>query len=153
MACLSVFLLFCVSINFWQGTEKVYIPPPLQPHEVRWFYQEPGKFWLPFGGYDSLCLEQSYLNSMGWGMEGSEVLPDRGVLQVEGQVSVMGDLYSVYVQDRVMVPIYWQCELHYITPQTSHRTCVTDATVFFPVKGKDNSLISHFSNQNCLKPA
>lgn len=90
-----------------QISDKVYIPPPLQPHEVRWFYQEPGKFWQPFGGYDSLRLEQCQLDLMGWGLEGPGLPMDEGE---KGHVSVMGDLYSVHVEERAMSPIYWPCE-------------------------------------------
>ena len=93
----------------------MYVPPPLQPYEVRWFYLEPGKFWQPFGGYDSLHLEQCQLELMGWGQEG--VFPP-GAGQGEEpegggsrkEVMVLGDLYEVKVKERVMEPIYWPCE-------------------------------------------
>lgn len=91
----------------------MYIPPPLQPHEVCWFYQEPGKFWQAFGGYDSLRLERSHLDLMGWGLEGLQLSSEPGEDeegQIRGQVTVMGDLYVVLVEQRLMEPVYWPGE-------------------------------------------
>ncbi len=76
----------------------MYIPPPLHPLEVRWFYLEPGKFWQPFGGHDSIILETAYLDKIG----------GRGV--VSDEVDVMGDLYVVKMEKRILEPLYWPSE-------------------------------------------
>jgi len=72
------------------------VPPPLYPHEIRWFYQEPGKFWQPFNGYDSLTLEES-----------CRKLQDPTTSASEYEVSVKGGLYEVNLLERLCRPIYW----------------------------------------------
>lgn len=76
-------------------------PSPLYPHELRWFYKEPGKFWQPMRGGDSLVLEQTYLSLSGMSMSDN-------VCDME--VDVMGGLYVVDVPQRTMKPIYWTGE-------------------------------------------
>ena len=68
----------------------------LKPHEIRWFYEEPGKAWTLFNGHDSLCLEDCHqrLQTNRNSSEGCEV-------------SVMGDMYKANVQDKMCQPIYW----------------------------------------------
>ena len=63
---------------------------------MRWFYEEPGKFWQPFNGYDSLTLEDTY----------RKLQEKRGSAD-EYEVPVKGGLYEVNVLDRVCKPIYW----------------------------------------------
>ena len=75
------------------------MPPPLSAEKVRWFYQEPGKFWQPFSGPDSLAIEQCYCKTSSPGQE-------KGA----GLVQVMGDLYEVNVAERTCFHIYWTCE-------------------------------------------
>ena len=67
---------------------------------MRWFYEEPGKFWQPFNGYDSLTLEDTY----------RKLREKRGSAD-EYEVPVKGGLYEVNVLDRVCKPIYWIGEL------------------------------------------
>ncbi len=75
-------------------------PLPLTLEQVRWFYQEPGKFWLPFSGPDSLSLEQSYSKCVG-----GDLTSERA-----GLVQVMGDLYEVNILERMCRHIYWSGE-------------------------------------------
>lgn len=82
------------------------IPLPLQPHEVRWFYHEFGKFWQPFGGYDSLCLESCYLECKERGNADSAATGEAGSSS-SSEVTVKGDLYAVNVEERTMEPLYW----------------------------------------------
>ena len=60
----------------------------LDPNQIRWFYREPEKFWKPFCGADSIVLEQSLPHSI---------------------VPVLGGMYKVDINSRLMKPTYW-CE-------------------------------------------
>ena len=73
-----------------------YVPSPLHPHEVRWFYQEPGKYWQPFNGYDSLVLEDCY----------RLLQADEGC-SASHEVAVLGDMYVVNLTDKTCKPVYW----------------------------------------------
>ncbi|XP_064389425.1 phospholipase DDHD1-like isoform X1 [Halichondria panicea] len=79
------------------ASATVPTPLPLTLEQVRWFYQEPGKFWLPFSGPDSLSLEQSYSKCVG-----GDLTSERA-----GLVQVMGDLYEVNILERMCRHIYW----------------------------------------------
>ena len=75
---------------------NLYQPPPLHPHEIRWFYQEPGKYWQPFNGYDSLALENCYRRKESNPKQGSSY-----------EVTVFGDMYEVNLVEDTCKPIYW----------------------------------------------
>ena len=95
--CVYVCVCVCVCVCVWQVADaapSVVVPYPLLPSEVRWFYQEPGKFWQAFSGYDSLSLEEAYLRQLEKGSS-------------EADVMVMGELHEVSVRDRTCRPIYW----------------------------------------------
>lgn len=77
----------------------LHVPSPLHPHEVRWFYKEPGKYWQPFNGNDSLVLEGCYLHLKS--SQDDESLPTRH------EVTVLGDMYIVNVEEKTCKPIYW----------------------------------------------
>ena len=80
-------------------------------NEVRWFYQEPGKFWKPFQGHDSMAIEKCYRRHFGndpsW-MEGQWEDSEDGTGKYE--VTVMGDLHLVDIEHKTVVPIYWTSE-------------------------------------------
>ena len=65
----------------------------LKSHEVRWFYEEHGKAWVPFNGHDSLCLEDCYRSLQAGGGE--------------CEVSVLGDMYEANIVEKMCKPIYW----------------------------------------------
>lgn len=70
--------------------------PPLKAHEIRWFYEEPGKAWIPFNGHDSLCLEDCY----------QKLQTNKG--SAGGcEVSVLGDAYEANILEKICKPIYW----------------------------------------------
>ena len=71
---------------------------PLQPHEVRWFYKEPGRFWVHFNGYDSLMLEERYQR-----LCRGEDFYSETVLS-----PVRGDLYDANVLERTGNSVYWK---------------------------------------------
>ena len=73
---------------------------PLQPHEVRWFYKEPGRYWIHFNGYDSLILEERY-QRLCRGDSGSDL--NKTML-----AGVLGDLYDANVQERTGTSVYWK---------------------------------------------
>lgn len=72
---------------------------PLQPHEVRWCYKEPGRFWTPFNGYDSLLLEERY-HRLSRGDQGGNL---KTML-----TGVLGDLYDANVLERTGESVYWK---------------------------------------------
>ena len=74
---------------------SLYEPPPLHPYEIRWFYQEPGKYWQPFNGYDSLTLEDCYRRM------------DSDKAAAGYEVMVLGDMYEVNLVENTCKPIYW----------------------------------------------
>lgn len=77
------------------------------PHEVRWFYKAPGKFWQPMKGADSLLLEQTYLSEV----EGQKGAMPTTTSGYDGEeVVVMGGMYVVDIPNRKMKPIYWAGE-------------------------------------------
>ena len=80
------------------GSQRPKIPP-LQAHEVRWFYEEPGKMWTPFNGHNSLCLEECY-----------QKLRDKRGSSQTCEVSVLGDMYEANILDKLCRPIYWEGE-------------------------------------------
>ena len=73
---------------------------PLQPHEVRWFYKEPGRFWIHFNGYDSLMLEERY-QRLSRGDPGEDL--NKTML-----AGVLGDLYDANVLERTGTSVYWK---------------------------------------------
>lgn len=73
---------------------------PLQPHEVRWYYKEPGRFWIPFNGYDSLMLEERY-QRLCRGDPGDN-------LSKTMLAGVLGDLYDANVLERSGTSVYWK---------------------------------------------
>ena len=79
----------------------LYAPPPLHPHEIRWFYQEPGKYWQPFNGYDSLTLEDCYRRMT------SDKQQDLAAAAAGYEVTVLGDMYEVNLLENTCKPIYW----------------------------------------------
>ena len=78
-----------------QPTVSLSIPPQ-RPHDIRWFYQEPSKYWQPFNGHDSLSIEACYQNLL---------LKKSSADGVE--VPVLGDMYEVNVLEKSCKPIYW----------------------------------------------
>lgn len=78
---------------------NLYQPPPLHPHEIRWFYQEPGKYWQPFNGYDSLTLEDCYRRM--------DIDKAEGSAAAGYEVMVLGDMYEVNLVENTCKPIYW----------------------------------------------
>ena len=72
---------------------------PLQPHEIRWFYKEPGRFWVPFNGYDSLMLEERYQTLR----IGQQDFFSKSVL-----TPVRGELYDANVLERNGISVYWK---------------------------------------------
>lgn len=77
----------------------LYVPLPLRPHEVRWFYQEPGKYWQPFNGNDSLVLEDCYQHLISSQHDESS--------STGHEVTVLGDMYIVNVEEKTCKPVYW----------------------------------------------
>ena len=75
------------------------VPSPLHAHEVRWFYKEPGKYWQPFNGQDSLALEECYRRLQG-GTSGE-------CSTASHEVIVLGDMYAVSIDEMTCQPIYW----------------------------------------------
>ena len=73
---------------------------PLQPHEVRWFYKEPGRFWAHFNGYDSLMLEERY-QRLSRGDPGKDL--NKTML-----AGVLGDLYDANILERSGTSVYWK---------------------------------------------
>ncbi len=80
------------------------MPRCLPAEKVRWFYQEPGKFWQPFSGPDSLAIEYCYTRMTSGGPS------EKGA----GLVQVMGDLYEVNIKERTCNHIYWTCEYMFV---------------------------------------
>ena len=74
---------------------------PLQPHEVRWYYKELGRFWIHFNGYESLMLEECY-QRLCRGDLGDEDI-NKAML-----TGVLGDLYDANVLERTAEPVYWK---------------------------------------------
>ena len=72
---------------------------PLQPHEIRWFYKEPGRYWVPFNGYDSLMLEERYQRLC----RGEEEFYSQSIL-----TPVRGDLYDANVLEKNGYSVYWK---------------------------------------------
>ena len=73
---------------------------PLQPHEARWYYKEPGRFWIPFNGYDSLMLEERY-QRLCRGDPGDNL--NKKIL-----AGVLGDMYDANVMERSGTSVYWK---------------------------------------------
>ena len=82
---------------------NLYVPSPLHPHEIRWFYQEPGKYWQPFNGYDSLALEDCYRRMDSDAEQGSGACTSAAGCEVV----VLGDMYEVNLVENTCKPIYW----------------------------------------------
>lgn len=82
---------------------NLYVPPPLHSHEIRWFYQEPGKYWQPFNGYDSLALEDCYRRMVSDKNQESTAATSSGSYEV----MVLGDMYEVNLAENTCKPIYW----------------------------------------------
>lgn len=71
--------------------------------EYRWFYCEPGRYWEPFCGCDSMTLEEAH----------SKLVSDFRTFGKEDgviEVSVLGDMYEVEVKlkESSITPIYWE---------------------------------------------
>ena len=82
-----------------KGDSTFAVPSPLHPHEVRWFYQEPNKFWQPFNGQDSLALEECYRRMHA---------ASGGESSAAGhEVIVLGDMYAANLEEMKCQPIYW----------------------------------------------
>lgn len=77
-------------------------PQPLHPHEIRWFYQETGKYWTPFNGHDSLVLEEHYRRVQNC-LDEENSTDDTSV----HEVAVLGDMYVVNLGENTCKPIYW----------------------------------------------
>ena len=82
---------------------NLYVPSPLHAHEIRWFYQEPGKYWQPFNGYDSLALEDCYRRMDSDAEQGSGASTSAAGCEVV----VLGDMYEVNLVENNCKPIYW----------------------------------------------
>ena len=68
----------------------------------RWFYCEPGKYWKPFNGHDSLELEQTRCNLINIANVNPEI--------ESKEVEVMGNMFVVEVhvsRPATLCPIYW----------------------------------------------
>ena len=77
------------------------VPSLLHPHEVRWFYMEPGKYWQAFNGQDSLVLEECYRRR-------HAVPIVSGESSAAGhEVIVLGDMHAANLEDMTCQPIYW----------------------------------------------
>ncbi len=76
---------------------------------MRWFYQEPGKFWLPFDGHDSISLEKCHLRRK-MAQEDITDPGEEGGSAEDNDIMVMGDLYLANVKQRTLEPIYWTSE-------------------------------------------
>ena len=76
----------------------LYTPLPLHPHEIRWLYQERGKYWQPFNGHDSLALEECYRRVHSCQDQGATANCD---------IVVLGDMYEVNIVELTCKPIYW----------------------------------------------
>lgn len=79
---------------------------PLQPHEVRWYYKETGRYWVHFNGYDSLMLEERY-QRLCRGDPGEDLTKTM-------LAGVLGDLYDANVLERTANPVYWKGWLYTI---------------------------------------
>ena len=79
---------------------NLFVPSSLHPHEIRWFYQETGKYWQPFNGHDSLVLEDHYRRVQTSQDENSTDSPSH-------EVAVFGDMYLVNLEEKSCKPIYW----------------------------------------------
>ena len=82
----------------------------LKLHEVRWFYEEHGKAWVPFNGHDSLCLEDCYRSLQAGGGE--------------CEVSVLGDMYEADIVEKMCKPIYWDGACACVCVCVCVRVCV-----------------------------
>lgn len=78
---------------------------PLSAFRVRWFYQEEKK-WIPFNGYDSLNIEQTY-RGLPESLRTPLLIPsdvDRSSISLP---TVRGALYEADILDRECRPIFW----------------------------------------------
>ncbi len=96
------------------------IPKPLRPDEVRWFYQKPDTYWIPFNGHDSLDLEKCY-RQQGECLESKN--PEDGTTDGAGlggeeerknEVIVLDDVYLANIELRTLEPVYWKSEYLWI---------------------------------------
>jgi hypothetical protein len=88
------------------------VPHPLHAHEIRWFYQEPGKYWQPFNGYDSLALEDCYRHMDS--DTNQESAAAATTCSSSYEVMVIGDMYEVNLVENQCKPIYWTGKRHNI---------------------------------------
>ncbi|KAL5108854.1 Phospholipase DDHD1 [Taenia crassiceps] len=80
----------------------------LNPTRVRWFYKEEAtKRWIPFGGYDSITIEISYLSLLKTRESG------HSVEQVDSSrpLLVRDGLYEVDIIAHHCYPVYWESSI------------------------------------------
>lgn len=104
--------------------------------EVRWFYKEVDKstkIWTPFGGYDTLNIENAFRSSplevQNHAKKGSlktdnlsnvieENVPETSCQSRQGKVLVLGNLYEVDLASRTCTSVYWPGEIYIVTRGT-----------------------------------
>ena len=66
----------------------------------RCFYREPGKYWTPFSGYDSIILEEAF---------NQPAVMAESLSTVSREVEVMGSMYVVDLRgsEGLLKPLYW----------------------------------------------
>ena len=107
---------------------NLYVPPPLHSHEIRWFYQETGKYWQPFNGYDSMALEDCYQRMKSDTKQESTAATSGGSYEVV----VLGDIYEVNLAENTCKPIYWSGKEHNICISTCIKVYLL-STDYMPV--------------------